>query len=64
MNKNLYNDCLISIEKINKLTGKDLSVSDFSPLKFETKIDLENFKNIEGEFNLSKPRTNEERLDF
>lgn len=64
MNKNLYNDCLISIEKINKLTNQHLSLNDFSPLKFETKIDLDGFKNIQGEFNLSKPRTDEERLDF
>lgn len=64
LNKNLYKDCLIAIEKINKITGKNLSVKDFSPLKFETQIDIKGFKNIQGEFDLSKPRTDEERLDF
>jgi hypothetical protein len=63
-NKNLYKDCLIAIEKINKITGQNLSVKDFSPLKFETQIDIEGFKNIQGEFDLSKPRTDEESLDF
>lgn len=64
MNKNLYKDCLIAIEKINKLTDQNLSLTDFSPLRFETQIDIGGFKNIQGEFNLSKPRTDEERLNF
>jgi len=64
LNKNLYQDCLIAIEKINKLTGHNLTVKDFSSLKFETQIDIEGFKNIQSEFDLSKPRTDAERLDF
>lgn len=64
LNKNLYKDCLIAIEKINKITGQHLSVKDFSPLKFDTQIDIEGFKNIQGEFDLSKPRTDAERLDL
>jgi hypothetical protein len=64
LNKNLYSDCLNAIEKINRITGQNLSAKDFSPLKFETQIDVEGFKNIQGEFDLSKPTTDEDRFDF
>jgi hypothetical protein len=37
-------------------------MSDFSPLKYTTDIDLEGFRNIEGEFDVLKEVTDEERL--
>lgn len=61
-NKNLLKDCIKNIEKLGEIVGKKLTLADFSPLRYKTTIDLGNFKNIRGEFDLSKRRTDAERL--
>jgi hypothetical protein len=61
-NKNRLNVCLERIDIINQYLEKKMKPEDFSPLQFQTKIDLEHFKNFSGEFDLFKERTNEERL--
>lgn len=63
-NLNLKEGYERKIKKIGNMIGKDLTMSDFSPLKYQTDIDLEGFSNIEGEFDLLKKRTNKERLDW
>lgn len=61
-NRNLPGDYPKTLEKLSKALGRKLLISDFSPLKYKTDIDLEGFRNIEGEFDLLKKRTDEERL--
>lgn len=53
-NKNLPEYFIEDLNKLNKILGKSLTLSDFSPLKYTTDIDLKGFKNIEGEFDLLK----------
>ena len=62
-NRNLPGNYLKTLESIGKALGRKVTISDFSPLKYITDIDLEGFKNIEGEFDLLKKRTDKERLD-
>lgn len=61
-NKDLIDHCLRAIEKINKSLEIKVKPEDFSPLKYQTTIDLEGYKNISGEFDIFKKRTDEERL--
>lgn len=61
-NRNLPGDYQKTLEKLGETLGRKLTISDFSPLKYVTDIDLEDFRNIEGEFDLLKKRTDEERL--
>jgi hypothetical protein len=62
MNKNRLHVCLEGIDRINQDLEKKIKPEDFSPLHYQTMIDLEHFKNFSGEFDLFKERTNEERL--
>lgn len=61
-NKNLPDLCHENLMKLGKFLDQRLTGKDFSPLKYITDIDLPGFKNIEGEFDLSIKRTDEERL--
>ncbi len=61
-NRNLPNDYPKTLAKLGKALNCSLSILDFSPLQYTTDIHLECFKNISGEFDLLKVRTNEERL--
>lgn len=61
-NKNLLDECIKSIEEINLNLPAPIRKEDFFPLRYQTNIDIEAFKNIEGEFNIFKPMTDEERL--
>ena|SRR3989338_1103059 len=61
-NRNLPGDYSGTLDKLSKALGKRLTIENFSPLKYITDIDLEGFRNIEGEFDLLKKRTEEERL--
>lgn len=63
-NKNLLADCQKNLEQLSEILGKNITIKDFSPIRYTTTIDLENFKNISGEFDLSKKRTDAERLDL
>lgn len=62
-NRNLPGDYTKTLQALNKAIGQQLAIQDFSPLKYITDIDLEGFKNIEGELDLLKMRTDQERLD-
>jgi hypothetical protein len=62
LNKNLLNDCLEAINKINSSLNLNLQLESYFPLKFETVIDVDVFKDISGEFDIFKKRTEEERL--
>lgn len=62
-NRNLPQDYPEKLSKLSKILGRKLTMKDFSPLKYVTNIDLDGFKNIEGEFDLMKKRTEEERLE-
>ena len=62
-NRNLQGDYPETLEKLSKALGQEITMKDFSPLKYVTDIDLPGFKNIEGEFDLMKKRTEEERLE-
>lgn len=61
-NRNLPQEFHRDLDRLNEELGVDLTMSDFSPLKYITDIDLDGFRNVEGEFDLLKKRTNEERL--
>ena len=61
-NRNLPGDYQKNLDQLGKTLGLKLTTSDFSPLKYRTDIELEGFRNIEGEFDLLKKRTDEERL--
>ncbi len=61
-NRNLPQDYQKDLSELSKALGRALTIKDFSPLKYRTDIDLEGFRNIEGEFDLLKKRTDEERL--
>jgi len=62
-NKNLLNDCIEELKKLNKILEEELVLANFSPIKYTTNIDLKNFRNISGEFDLLKKRTDAERLE-
>ena len=62
-NRNLPGDYPATLERLSKALDRKLTMKDFSPLKYLTDIDLDGFKNIEGEFDLMKKRTEEERLE-
>lgn len=62
MNKNRLHVCLEGIDRINQDLEKKIKPEDFSPLHYQTTIDLEHFKVISGEFDIFKKRTEEERL--
>ena len=49
-NYNMEEDNLEYLSEINKHLNTNMTPKDFSPLKYTTKIDLENFKNVSGEF--------------
>ena len=61
-NKNLLDRCAENIRKLRMILKHDIDMSDFSPLKFTTDISIEGFSNIDGEFDLLKKQTNEEKL--
>ena len=61
-NKNLMDLCLLELEKFNANSGLNLDIPDFSPLRYRTTIDAKGFKNINGEFYISKKITNAGRL--
>lgn len=61
-NRNRPQDYAEKLNEMNQLLGKNLTLENFSPLKYTTDIDLEGLGNFEGEFDLLKKRTNEERL--
>ncbi len=61
-NRNLQGDYLDSLNKMSVVLGKNITLSNFSPLKYKTDFSLNGFNNFEGEFDLLKKRTNEERL--
>lgn len=62
-NKNFPSDYTETLKKMSAILGKNLTIENFSPLKYITDIDdLAGLGNIEGEFDLLKKRTNEERL--
>jgi hypothetical protein len=61
-NRNLPQYYQQDLDKLATVLGHKLTIFDFSPLKYITDIDLEGFRNIEGEFDLLKKRTDEERL--
>jgi hypothetical protein len=62
MNKNWLDACLEGIHRINQDLETKMKPEDFSPLHYQTTIDLEHFNNFMGEFDLFKERTDEERL--
>jgi hypothetical protein len=64
LNKNLLNDCIDAIIKISKLINQNLDPENYFPMQYETTIDIDEFKNLSGEFDIFKKRTDEERLDF
>lgn len=61
-NRNLPEDYAKTLDSLSKVLGQKLTINEFSPLKYVTDIDLEGFRNIEGEFDLLQKRTDEERL--
>lgn len=61
-NRSTQSDYAKNLNKMSLLLGKNLTLENFSPLKYTTDIDLEGLGNFEGEFDLLKKRTNEERL--
>lgn len=61
-NKNLLTDCLTEIARINLYLDKMMKPEDFSPLQYETTIDIDAFNNFNGEFDIFNPMTDEERL--
>lgn len=62
-NRNLPGDYPETLDKLSKVLGRKLTMKKFSPLKYVTDIDLPGFRNIDGEFDLMKKRTEEERLE-
>jgi hypothetical protein len=63
LNKNLFNDCIDAINKISKLLNQNLEPEDYFPIRYETTIDIEGFKNVGGEFDIFKKRTDEDRFN-
>jgi len=63
LNKNLFNDCLQAISKIDSSLNTHFKLESYFPLKYETSIDIAEFKNTRGEFDIFKRRTEEERFD-
>lgn len=61
-NRNSPEDYEKNLNKMGEILGKKLTLSNFSPLKYVTDIDFPGIDNFEGEFDLLKKRTNEERL--
>lgn len=61
-NRNLPGDYAKTLSKMSKILGKNLTLSNFSPLKYTTDFLLDGYNNFEGEFDLLKKRTDEERL--
>lgn len=62
-NRNLPQDYPKKLDQLGEALDKNLSISNFSPLKYKTDIDLAGFRNIEGEFDLLRKMTNAERLE-
>ena len=58
----MLDNCLDEIDQINLDLTKKIEYEEFSPLKYQTTIDLDDFNNICGEFDLLRPMTNKERL--
>jgi hypothetical protein len=52
-NKNLPDRCFKSFNKLieNMTSGENLKISDIFPLKYETTINIKNYRTIIGEFN-------------
>jgi len=52
-NKNMPDRCMLAFEKLIKtlILKNPTLISDIFPLKYETTIDIEGFRNISGEFN-------------
>lgn len=63
MNRNLFDESLEEIDIINKNLETKIKPEEFSPLRYQTTIDLEHFKNFSGEFDVFKKPTDEERLN-
>ena len=63
MNKNLFDDCIEDIEQINGFLEKSIQPNEFFPLKYQTTIDIKEFKNFQGEFDIFKKMTDEERIN-
>lgn len=51
-----------NLNEMSDILGKKLTLSNFSPLKYVTDIDFPGIENFDGEFDLLKKVTNEERL--
>lgn len=62
-NRNLPEYYAESLHSVSKFIDRELTMKDFSPLKYTTDIDLQGFRNISGEFDLLKKRTIEEQMD-
>ncbi len=63
LNKNLYNDCIQDLKRMNALLGVQLNPNEYFPIQYETTMNIEGFNNFCGEFDIFKPMTNEERLE-
>ena len=63
INKNFLEDCFVEIKKISSEFKIKITPQDFSPVYYKTTVNLSEFENFSGEFNLLKKRTDEERLD-
>ncbi len=62
LNKNLLEECLEAINKINSSLNLSLQPESYFPLKYEAIIDVDEFKSISGEFDIFKEMTDKERL--
>jgi len=62
LNKNLLSDCIDSIDKISLSLSQKVDAKKYFPMRYETTIDIEGFKNLCGEFDIFQERTNDERF--